>query len=201
MDASQLAQGYNARLHHSPEEVDLDPQLVISRAQVASLFSQAKRRKAAGRDGVRGDILRGFPAELARLYHPVFLKASVYQQEPLCWKHGTVYPLFKGSGNFASIEFYRSILLNSTVSKCWHRFLRSQVSVYMDILLRETQCGGRPRRGPSVLVQTASTFLKAAQQQGCGAVLYFVDLTAAFYSVVRSLVLPLGDDVDGDIDF
>eukprot|EP00959_Pyramimonas_sp_CCMP1952_P433573 9079420-Pyramimonas_sp.AAC.1 len=40
MDVSQLAQGYNARLHHSPEEVDLDPQLVISRAQVASLFSQ-----------------------------------------------------------------------------------------------------------------------------------------------------------------
>eukprot|EP00959_Pyramimonas_sp_CCMP1952_P127943 2675576-Pyramimonas_sp.AAC.1 len=151
----ELKRIYNQRLHHDPEATDIDPRPLPSPSVAGGMFAKAKRRSAPGQGGISGDTPRRCPRELARHLRPIYLKTSVHQQEPHRWTRGMVHPLFTGTGSYSPVEFYRSILLNSTVAKCWHRFLRDQVSECRDIWLRSTQCGRMPRKGPSAPAQIA----------------------------------------------
>ena len=197
LSKKELAERYNLRLDHGPNEVVVDPKLVPTISHTASLFSSLKKRKAAGQDQIVGELLAINPRAAARHYHPILAKCSLHHQEPFEWKHGIVFPIPKTSGAATSLEFFRSILLNSIVSKCWHKFIRIELARYLGVLLNETQCGGRARHGPTQLIHTVGTFLRVVKQKKMNSVLLFLDLVAAFYSTIRSLVLPatgLDDD-------
>eukprot|EP00959_Pyramimonas_sp_CCMP1952_P000512 9812-Pyramimonas_sp.AAC.1 len=152
---------YNKRLHHSLLSDHLLLDLVPVPSRVGRLFRGVKRRKAPGQDQMSGDLLTAHPAALARHYAPIFVKTSMRQQEALASKHGIVFPLFKGKGTPTCLDNYRSILLNGTISKRWHRLLRDQLAHYLHLMLKDTQCGGRSQRGPAQLLHLMTTFIQA----------------------------------------
>eukprot|EP00959_Pyramimonas_sp_CCMP1952_P265218 5546102-Pyramimonas_sp.AAC.1 len=189
---SELVNYYNGPLHHDPFPVvsSVEPALLPSLHSVTDMFTKVKRRKAAGRDMIQGELVAGCPAEMARHYAPLMLKVCLLQQEPLSWKHGIVHPLFKGKGAIEDLKNYRSILLNGVISKCWHRFLRHQLSEYLELMLRPTQCGGRAGHSTTQLIHLLTSYMQVSRKRGRNTIITFVDLSSAFYSTVRSLVLP-----------
>ena len=153
----------------------IDAAMVPDVTQVAMMFSKVPRRKAAGQDQISSDIISQFPGEVARHYSPIMAKTSLMQQEALAWKHGTVVPIPKGGGDSAQLVNYRSILLNGVISKVYHRFLRQQLAGYLDLALRDSQCGGRARHGPPQLVHLVTSYIHMARALGRGVVLKTTD--------------------------
>eukprot|EP00959_Pyramimonas_sp_CCMP1952_P466427 9489934-Pyramimonas_sp.AAC.1 len=67
-------------------------------------------------------------------------------REPIQFKAGIALKLNKGSGTRSLLEYYRSILLNNTVAKHYHKWLRSTTLRVCSCLLRVTQHGGIPKK-------------------------------------------------------
>ena len=199
MDENGIRDFYNSFLNYDFVK-EVDPLLLPDITKVSTMISKISKRKASGRDQVSTDVVSMMPKEVARHYAPIMLKAVLQQQEPLAWKHGTVVPLFKGKGSVAEIANYRSILLNGIIFKCHHTFLRHQLAGYLELTFRDSQCGGRCRHGPSQLGHLVSSYMQMAKMLGRGVVLNFVDLSSAFYTTVRSLVLP-ASNVETDDEF
>ena len=55
--------------------------------------------------------------------------------------------LYKGKGCKLDMSSYRSIVCSSVLSKHHHKFLRSRLFSVVAHFLRDTQCGGIPKKG------------------------------------------------------
>ena len=71
-------------------------------------------------------------------------------REPLLHKGGLAVDSYKSKGPTDLMPSYRSILLNNTVAKHHHRFLRDCALAVFGHLLRPAQCGGLPGKGVDV---------------------------------------------------
>ena len=58
------------------ENVERDIHCIPTLAETIRTFAAAKRRKACGPDSLPGELFAKFPAELARVLHPVGVKAA-----------------------------------------------------------------------------------------------------------------------------
>eukprot|EP00959_Pyramimonas_sp_CCMP1952_P255954 5345907-Pyramimonas_sp.AAC.1 len=88
---------------------------------------------------------------MARLVHPVLVKASITGTEPLGFKGGWAAPIPK-KGLPQLLKSYRSILCTNTISKCYHAFLRQAALDGVEKYLKETQCGARAGKGTDYVV-------------------------------------------------
>ena len=163
---------------------------------LAQSFASQKRFKAGGPDLVTGDLVRAAPGACARLVHPLLTKTSLLGREPLSFKGGWAHPLYKGSGPPSLSVFYRQILLMNVIAKCHHRFMRERVCDIAVSLLLATQCGGCKGRGTDIAGHYVRAFQAYDDQQKRSSVLAFADLKAAFYTVVREILLPLDTSED-----
>ena len=168
--------------------------------EVLSIIRKCKNGKVPGPGQLPVDILKAGGAPMAKLLTPLLVKASWHMREPLKWKGGLLIPLFKGKGSPAEPSAYRSIFLSDICAKIHHSHMRSALA---DVWSQEDdliQMGGK--KGCSTDV--AHHFLHAhlswsrAQNVSCG--ILFVDLQAAFYSILRSSLFP-GEFHDDEICF
>ena len=179
--------------------------LVVDAADVPSLveleaaFRRVKKGKASGPDHLPSELFHCFPVEMAKHGFSVLLKIALQGQECLEHKGGTLVPLWKGKGDKSICTSFRSILLSSHFGKTLHRALRlKQASVY-ETYLHAQQLGGRRHTPVTLGTHQARAFLRHHQAHGRPTALLFLDLTEAFYRVVRPLALSgeLSDDVIG----
>eukprot|EP00959_Pyramimonas_sp_CCMP1952_P112053 2343389-Pyramimonas_sp.AAC.1 len=84
-----------------------------------------------------------------RWFYPTELKAALYTQEPLTFKQGILRGLPKNTDLMDWANF-RNICLDNTISKHYHKRFRNAAAQTIHVMLRETQVGGRPRRGASM---------------------------------------------------
>ena len=152
-------------------------------------FRQVKTGKATGPDSIPAEICNSQPALLAKFTYPLLLKILLHGQEPLEHKGGRLIPLWKGKLSQGLCEAYRSILISSHIGKCLHRTIRLKQSSTYEAYLQHQQIGGQ-RKAPVVLgVHLARSYLRAQQQAHRPCALLFLDLTEAFYRVLRPLAL------------
>lgn len=164
---------------------DVDTAMLISPWDIAQAISKMKRGKVPGKNGITTEILKCAGDVAASQMVPLLMKCVLHQFEPLSWKGGTLVPLFKGKGRVDSPSAYRSIFISDTTCKAFHSCLRSRLLVAWEKAMSTLQFGGRPGFGTDMAHHYAHAFLSWARWSVTPASLIFLDLTAAFYSVLR----------------
>ncbi|CAE7738079.1 unnamed protein product, partial [Symbiodinium microadriaticum] len=146
--------------------------------------------KAAGPDLLPPAICRRFAAPVASILWPLLLKAALHSSEPVGFKGGTLHHIPKpGAADRALASSQRGILVQPVFGKVLHRAFRRLPAAVFERQAAPLQIGGRKGMTYSFGNFLSRNFLAFARSQGISAALVFSDLAAAYYAVVREVVV------------
>ena len=170
------------------ESFEHDITLLPSLFDLETAFRRVRQGKAMGDDAVPPEICGGHPVQMAKMTYPQLLKLALHGQEALTHKGGRLAIAHK-KGPTNVCGSYRSLLISSHLGKSLHRALRqNQQSIYTRYMQRQ-QVGGRPKIPVNFAVHMVRAHLRACADRGISGGLVFLDLTEAFYRVLRPLAL------------
>ena len=149
---------------------------------------RAKDGKACGEDGLVPELFRHCSSAVAKLLFPLLTKISITGQEPFPWKGGLAIELYKGTKSPLQIGNYRSIMITDAASKVWHSLLRKPVAQAFQAVAEDAQCGSLPGHSTAFSVHLVQCFESIAVAQKASSVTLYVDISQAYYSVVRQFV-------------
>ena len=152
-------------------------------------FHGLARGKAPGADSLRSDHYHAAPAAFTAASFPLALKAGVTGAEPLRWKGGLAFPLYKGKGDPSKPENHRSILLAEMLSKRYHKWIRSSlvpIFLHAKLPLHAGVAGHLSTGIPSLSLRAFQARMEETRQSYG---LLFLDLKSAFYSVLRQFLV------------
>ena len=144
-------------------------------------------RKARGPDEIPGEVCHLHADFLAVNMYTQLMKVAIHGQEPLLYKGGRLVPAYKGKGDAGQVTSYRSLLISSHLGKTIHRSLRQHQAQVYEHFLQVQQLGGRRRVPVQLALHQARAFLRRAKDRGLSAGLLFLDLTEAFYRILREI--------------
>ena len=153
--------------------------------------------KAVGPDKLHPAFCRMNPSFLARLTFSQLWKLTLHGQEALDHKGGMLFPIWKSKGPKDCCTSYRSILVSSFIGKSLHRSLRQRQTALFERYMQTEQLGGRPKAPVTLGVHLGRAFLRARRSQGHNVAMLYLDLTEAFYRILRPLVTggPVSDEM------
>ena len=152
------------------------------------VFGRAKPGRAWGEDLLPPDLFRCFQQELGQLLHPPNVKALMAIEEPVQWRGGNlVFFPKKGASNNCCND-HREIAVSSVLGKLLHRWRRALVMPGLMDIASETQCVGLAGRATDVASHLLWQTVEHHRTRKRSTIVVFVDMIAAFYNVVRSLV-------------
>ncbi|CAE7234196.1 unnamed protein product, partial [Symbiodinium necroappetens] len=149
--------------------------------------------KAAGPDGVTGELLRVQPALTSQWLYPLYLKTAMCLQEPTTWRGGALMCLAKRAAALFDCKAFRSILLSSVPSKLYHRILRNKLMGAFANVRGDLQAGQIPGLGVESISLVVRSYQAWARKTGHHSAAVFFDIKAAFYMVLRQALVPSKD--------
>ena len=173
---------------------DLDPTALPSLNQVRELVLRMKNGRVAGPNQLVAEVLKAGGDALATQMLPLVSKATLRSREPLSWKGGILIPLFKQRGSPKSLDSYRSIYLSDTTAKLHHSWIRRRLEAQWLMDPQAIQLGGKKGVGSDIAHHVVQGAVAWAKEHKRALSLLFLDLRAAFYSVMRSVL------VNGELD-
>jgi len=175
--------------HLNSEKVEIALEELPSLTALESAYRQVSTGKATGPDNIPAEACNTCPTEMARHTYPLLLKTLLHGHEPLLHKGGRLVPIWKRKLSKQRCEAYRSILISSHVGKCIHRTLRlHQATVYEKYLVRQ-QIGGQRKAPVTLGVHLTRAYFRHHHLQQRPVALIFLDLSEAFYRVMRPLAV------------
>ncbi|CAE7500106.1 hypothetical protein AK812_SmicGene41735 [Symbiodinium microadriaticum] len=159
-------------------------------AALTDVFRKVQPGKAAGPDHMPPSICRRFSSSLALAFWPLLLKSIVFCAEPAGYKGGTLFHIPKaGQGANVTCTADRGILVQSIFEKVFHKALRGSAMQGFERRAKDMQIGGRKGLSFAIGCFSSRAFLQYARAQGLSAGILFCDLKAAYYAVVRELLV------------
>ena len=171
----------------TPFKLETAPTLTL----LEGAFRHVKRSKAGGTDGFTSDICVAAPKELANKFFPVMIKMMAMVEEPLQMKGGILIHAFKG-GSPTDPGDHRSLLLSSHLGKAIRRVFRQQIIVPYAASAPETFFSIWAGGNVSHASQALKLYCGGAAAQGDSIGVLFLDVKAAYYRVIRQLVVGSG---------
>ena len=135
---------------------------------------------------------------MARIAYAIMMKTCLYGQEAVEHKGGRLAIAWKNKGDPADCAAHRSLLVSSHFGKTIHRALRQKYHGLYIQYMQAQQLGGRPCMPVGVPLHMTRAFMRWQQRMHRSTSIVFLDLTEAFYRVVRPLALG-GDFSDAHI--
>ena len=151
------------------------------------LLRNTKMEKAMGMDQLSGDLLHQLPVQVAPHIWPIAVKMAVHATEPIQWKGGRMKWLHK-KGTWDKAENFRGILLASTAGKRLQAFYRQPLMQQLDAVKDAGQLGGFRNMETIYGNHYIRSFMRIGHAAGLASVVIFVDLSAAFHSLIRELM-------------
>ena len=142
------------------------------------------------------ELLRECPAAAARKLLPVMLKTTLAIREPTSFKGGHLICLAKKIGAAMKCSDYRSILISAVPAKVLHRYYRNQLVPVHAGHKPDMQMGALGGVGIEAVSLAARTFQLWRHSLRLPWAIICVDVQAAFYRVIRQLIVPTSDDDD-----
>ena len=164
-----------------------------TRLTVERLCHKTIPKKAPGLDQVDPTTIHQHAPIVGRALFDLFLKAWVLGTEPITWKGGQLYPLWKGKGSKRDAATYRGIVLLSALGKRWHALLRSRLLPHVMEQKLPTQFGGFPGQQPGFATSMIWAYSNIAKAKGLSDACLFLDLRAAFHHLIRQFAWNHGD--------
>ena len=162
---------------------------VPSLVELEMAYRHVKPHKATGPDRIDASMCAKHPAIFARKTYSQLIKLFAHGQECLLHKGGRLQPIWKQKGPRHLCSAYRSVLISSHVGKSLHRCLRLHTADAFEHYLQSQQIGGKRGIPVSLGVHQARAFMRSRSRSGLCTGLLFLDLSEAFYRVVRQLAL------------
>ena len=162
---------------------------IPSLTELEAALRRVQPGKATGPDDIPAEICKRCPAQIAKCIYPLLLKILFHGQETLLHKGGKLHPLWKGKLAQSCCAAYRSILISSHIGKSLHRALRMHQSTIYETYLQRQQIGGQRRAPVTLGVHMTRAYLRTQIVVGRPVALLFLDLSEAFYRVIRPLAL------------
>ena len=143
-------------------------------------------RKAAGPDLLPPMLCKRFSPQLTTPLWPLLLKTVCVAAEAAGLKGGTLHHIGKPNPKSPhTCDAHRGILVQSAVAKAFHRSLRGLVVQHWQKTALPLQIGGRSGCSASFGHLCSRAMLHFARRTGLSAALIFIDLSAAYYAVIR----------------
>ncbi|CAE7556418.1 unnamed protein product, partial [Symbiodinium sp. CCMP2456] len=149
--------------------------------------------KAAGYDKITGELLRVHAPSSARLLTPLYAKAALGLYEPIEFRGGALIPLAKRAAASMTCEKFRSVLVSSLPGKIYHRQLRTMLLPALQRVRGDTQAGAIPGISTEAIAMVARSFRDIMSHRRQAWALTFFDVRAAYYRVIRQVLLEVGD--------
>ena len=162
---------------------------VPSLVELEMAYRHVKPHKATGPDRIDASICAKHPAIVAKKTYSQLLKLYTHGQECLLHKGGRLQPIWKQKGPRHLCSAYRSVLISSHIGKSLHRCLRLHTADVFEHYLQSQQIGGKRGIPVTLGVHQARAFMRSRARNGRCVGLLFLDLSEAFYRVVRQLAL------------
>ena len=99
---------------------DMSPILVPARSHLRAAYVKLKRGTGHGEDAIPNEAFIAAPDEMAALFHPIWMKATLRLQHPVLWKGGMLSELWKGKGSAANCDNSRGIVVSDSSGKSFH---------------------------------------------------------------------------------
>jgi len=144
--------------------------------------------KATGLDGLGAELLQADPCKAAQKIFPLVLKAAIRGQGIMELAGGWLLPLYKGKGNPQKMMGYRAILLESVVSRAISKAWRPKITAGLSLIAEPMQWGGRQGLSIEALHLHIHFWKRNARRKRVSHAVVFLDIRAAFYSVVKQMV-------------
>eukprot|EP00435_Cladocopium_sp_Y103_P011666 s1008_g3.t1 len=173
----------------SQTSFDIDMQELPSLTDVEVAFRRVPAGRARGPDHIPGEVCHLHAPIMAAQIFSQLMKIVIHGQEPMRFKGGCLTPAWKGKGDTHLVSSYRSLLVSSNIGKIIHRSIRQLHASTYEHWLQSQQIGGRRHVPVQLALHQARSFLRRVRRQHACAGLLFLDLTEAFYRVLREFTL------------
>ena len=151
----------------------------------------AKRFKAISESTLGSEIHHLMPSSVARLYHPAHVKASLRVELPIQWAGGLLAALWKGKGNPSDIANSRDVTVVSSDANQFAAHTRSGLYSPLQKLAGLEQHGSGLNGGACDLAHLhISQGLVFAMRKNKSSAVVFLDIAAAFASLMRCVAIP-----------
>ena len=157
-------------------------------AAVEAGIRQAQDGKAPGPSGVPICMWKSCPTDAAAALLPIFVKSHVRLTEPVQYRGAKLAALFKKAGLAVQASSFRSIALMDPTAKLHHKLMRPELLSSIETGRAPLQQGCLPNSSPTALTHFLLTKLRLAALQGTSAAIIFLDLTAAYYRLIREAI-------------
>ena len=168
---------------------ELDLTFVPSLWQIQRTLMRFKTGKAPGKSGLTVELFRAGGIPMLHHFLPLMVKAVLTTHEPLAWKGGRLFALYKGKGDPSDPGSFRSIFLSELAAKLLHAMVRTRLEICWERQIQEIQHGGRKRHSTDTAHHIVHAHMAWARMQKVSSAVVFIDLKAAFYSVFRQSLI------------
>ena len=175
------------------------PQLadLPTRFEIEQILLRLQANKAAGPDGLPGDLYRAAAPILAAPLHDIICKTVCWNAEAVQNKGGVMYPIHK-KGSQQCAENYRGIMLLNVSSKILHSWVRSRLINRLDQIRPDTQIGGFRNQQVTYGSHCVQLVAKLAHQRQVPMSCIFLDVQGAYHFLIRDLVIGASPPEDVD---
>ena len=157
-----------------------EPTPLLSEAEAA--VKQMKLGKAAGLDGVPGELIRNAGPSSMRAQHTLCKKIWESGDWPDIWKSQEFVVIYK-AGNSKECSNYRTIALISHASKILLQILLNRMRKKIEMELPDEQAGFRPGRSTADMLVIIQVLIEKVMGIGGQALITFIDYSKAFDSI------------------
>ena len=161
----------------------------FERHELDNAMNELKNGKACGVDGLFNEQLLHFGSEAKDWLLRFFSNCLTRCRIPQLWRKAKVIALPKPKKDPSKPENYRPISLLSHALKLFERLIYNRIAGILDPLMINEQCGFRSGRNSTGQILNMCQFIEDSfeKKQMIGAV--FVDLTAAYDTVNKRIML------------
>ena len=151
-------------------------------SEVEAAVKQMKLGKAAGLDGVPGELIRNAGPSSMRAQHTLCTKIWESGDWPDIWKSQEFVVIYK-AGNSKECTNYRTIALISHASKILLQILLNRMRKKIEMELPDEQAGFRPGRSTADMLVIIQVLTEKVMGIGGQALITFIDYSKAFDSI------------------
>ena len=153
--------------------------------EIIDLIWSMPAGKAAGPDGLPIEVWRAAGQEMMHQLALLVRRVLAAGHFPLAWRGGRLVPLYKGKGDHADMACKRPLTISDHAGKVAARACKIAADDIYDKWLQQEQCGCRRALGTDFASLMVKAFIHRSRAKDHSFCVLFLDLVAAFDSIIR----------------
>ena len=172
-----------------PRHIPCDLKDLPTLTELERQLRAAKPGKAMGMDRIPSELLHFAPQRLAHAVWPLFMKQALTIHECVQHKGGKLISAFKRRGSIKQCENHRALLISSCLGKAFHGTYRARTMPYVHSAATPMQFTSQRHPMVTMAAHAARSHLQGMKRIGYSAFALFLDITHAFYRVLRQFAI------------